>query len=375
MASIDDRGKGTANRWRARYRTPDGVQRSQCFARKADAEQFLNAIEMSKATGTFVDPLLGRRTVSHWAARWLDGVRPTLKPTTIASYESLLDSRVLPEFGRRAVAKVRTSDIQTWVAEMSAADLSASRIRQAHVVLRQVLDVAMRDGALGRNAAIGVKLPPLARDEAAYFDPGVVDTIADAMPSDNYRRLVTLLGTLGLRWGEAAALQRRHVDLLRRRLRVEESLTEVSGRLERTSTKTHAARTVPLPPSLASDLAAHLDEVVGAGVNAPLFPAPKGGPLRHGFFYAKLWRPTLEQLGLPKVGLHVLRHSAAARLIAAGASPKAVQTVLGHRSAAFSLTVYGHLFDADLDALAEALDEVQSRFSCVTDVSRNRTVG
>lgn len=91
MASIDDRGKGTANRWRARYRTPDGVQRFQCFARKADAEQFLNAIELSKATGTFVDPLLGRRTVSHWAARWLDGVRPTLKPTTVASYESLLD--------------------------------------------------------------------------------------------------------------------------------------------------------------------------------------------------------------------------------------------------------------------------------------------
>lgn len=371
MASIDDRGRGTTNRWRARYRTPDGEQRSQCFARKADAEQFLNGIEVSKATGAFVDPLLGRRTVAQWATRWLDGVRPTLKPSTVASYESLLASRVLPEFGKRPVAKVRTSDVQSWVAEMRDAGLSASRIRQAHVVLRQVLDVAMRDGALGRNAALGVKLPPLARDEAAYFDPSVVDAIAAAMPTDSYRRLVVLLGTLGLRWGEAAALQRRHVDLLRRRLRVEESLTEVGGHLERTSTKTHAARTVPLPPSLVDELTAQLD-TVAADVDAPLFPAPKGGPLRHGFFYAKVWRPALERLGLPMVGLHVLRHSAAARLIAAGASPKAVQTVLGHRSAAFSLTVYGHMFDADLDALAEALDEVQSRFSCVTDVSRNQ---
>ena len=55
-------------------------------------------------------------------------------------------------------------------------------------------------------------------------------------------------------------------------------------------------------------------------------------------------------------GLHVLRHSAAARMIGAGASPKAVQMVLGHRSAAFTLTVYGHLFDADLDDLAARLD-------------------
>jgi len=68
-------------------------------------------------------------------------------------------------------------------------------------------------------------------------------------------------------------------------------------------------------------------------------------------------RPALEVLGLPAFGVHVLRHSAAARLIQAGASHKTLQTVLGHRSAAFSLTVYGHLFDSDLDALAERLDE------------------
>jgi Phage integrase family len=56
-------------------------------------------------------------------------------------------------------------------------------------------------------------------------------------------------------------------------------------------------------------------------------------------------------------GLHVLRHSAAAPLIAAGGSAKAVQTILGHGSAAFTLTVYGHLFDADLDELgAPGLD-------------------
>jgi hypothetical protein len=30
--------------------------------------------------------------------------------------------------------------------------------------------------------------------------------------------------------------------------------------------------------------------------------------------------------------------------------------VLGHASAAFTLTVYGHIFDADLDDLAERLE-------------------
>jgi integrase len=45
-------------------------------------------------------------------------------------------------------------------------------------------------------------------------------------------------------------------------------------------------------------------------------------------------------------------------VIAAGATPKAVQSILGHASASFTLTVHGHLFDEDLDTLAAALDGI-----------------
>jgi hypothetical protein len=46
---------------------------------------------------------------------------------------------------------------------------------------------------------------------------------------------------------------------------------------------------------------------------------------------------------------------AAARLIAAGRTPKAVRQVIGHRSVAFTLDAYGHLFETDLDDLASEL--------------------
>jgi len=54
--------------------------------------------------------------------------------------------------------------------------------------------------------------------------------------------------------------------------------------------------------------------------------------------------------------VHVLRHSAAARLIGAGASPKHVQVILGHRSVAFTMTTYAHLMPSDLVDLASRLD-------------------
>jgi integrase len=175
------------------------------------------------------------------------------------------------------------------------------------------------------------------------------------MPN-GYELLVRLLGTVGLRFGEAAALQRRHVDLLRRRLRIEQSLAEVGGVLKLGPTKTHAVRTVPLPASLAKALAIHLDENVPPAVDSWVFQGPKGGALRHSGFYGRVWTPTLRRLGFDHVGVHVLRHSAVAAMLSAGASPKAVQQVMGHRSVAFTLTVYGHLLDADLDDLAERLD-------------------
>jgi hypothetical protein len=45
-------------------------------------------------------------------------------------------------------------------------------------------------------------------------------------------------------------------------------------------------------------------------------------------------------------------------MIRAGASPKALQVILGHQSAGFTLTVYGHIFEQDVAKLAERLEVV-----------------
>ena len=112
---------------------------------------------------------------------------------------------------------------------------------------------------------------------------------------------------------------------------------------------------MPLPTSLAASIDRHLERV-RADAEALIFTSARGLPLRYSRFRPTVWVPTLDALGLPRTGKHVLRHSAAARMIRAGWPAKALQQVLGHASASFTLTVYGHLFDDDLDELAAALD-------------------
>jgi integrase len=337
------------------------VARTQAFRRHAEADRFLARVEAARATGTYMDPTLGRTPLADIIETWYASAAPSLKPKTRASYRGLIDVRILPYVGRRQVASIRPSDVQKWVNELVAEGLSSSRVRQAHIVLGMALDTAVHDGVIARNPArrSGVKLPKLERRQPVALQPEEVERIAEACPAP-YDLLVRLLGTTGVRWGEAVALRRRSVDMLGRRLVVAESLAEIGAELIFGPTKSHAERSMPLTNSLTNALEVHLDERVPADVDALLFTSEKGRPLRYSNFRREVWNPALKSAKVSKVGLHVLRHSAAAAMIRAGASPKALQVILGHQSAGFTLSVYGHVFEQDMTELAQRLEMIMN---------------
>ena len=96
MASIARRPDG---RWRARYRDPVGQEISRHFARKVDAQRWLDSVTTAVSTGLYVDPSLSRVRVGDWAHKWLD-TKTNLKPTTRRDYESLLQAHVVPRWAR-----------------------------------------------------------------------------------------------------------------------------------------------------------------------------------------------------------------------------------------------------------------------------------
>ena len=68
--------------------------------------------------------------------------------------------------------------------------------------------------------------------------------------------------------------------------------------------------------------------------------------------------------------LHDLRHTAASMSISAGANVKAVQRMLGHASAAMTLDIYADLFDDDLNAVSDRLDEALRALKCGQSVGK-----
>jgi hypothetical protein len=78
MAFVEDRWKYEGNenrrRWRARYRAPDGRERSKSFMSRADACRFAAEREAAVRTGVWINPSVGKTPFRIWAANvWLQG--------------------------------------------------------------------------------------------------------------------------------------------------------------------------------------------------------------------------------------------------------------------------------------------------------------
>lgn len=357
MAAIEDRwfypdGKpkpehGTVRRWRVRWRTSDGADRSKSFDRLKDAQTYRRGLENRAEQGDSLDPRRGRITVGDWAQRWLETVTPPiLKPKTYASYESVLRTKVLPHWADTPLADVTNANVRAWVAALSGQGLSASQVRQAHGRLACLLDAAIEDERVTRNRARPVPLPTMPdRPRNRYLSHTEVRELSRV----SGHPLIPFLAYTGLRWAEAVALEYRDVDLHRRRVHVDRTQSEVGGTFHLGVPKSHQRREVPLPASLIPLIEAQPH----AG---PLFPNRRGGLLLSSNFRRSVFTPVVKACHLDPLTPHDLRHTAASLAVQAGANILAVARMLGHKDPSVTLRVYADLFDSDLDDVATRLD-------------------
>jgi integrase len=390
---------GKGKRWLARYVDEQGRENSRSFDRRVDAQAWLDEITAAHVTGTYVAPKAGLITISELYVKWA-GTQGHLKATTIATRTFTWSAHVAPRWSTVAVADLRTSDIRSWVQEMTGAGLGAATIENALSVLRQILEMAVDDRRIPRNPCVGVKAPRRQHRSRGYLTHEQVESLARAVEESfvveattdegltakllsdvamaaRSATVVRFLAYTGLRWGEMAALRVDAMDMLRRRVHIRQATAEVGGKVVWSSPKSHERRSVPFPAFLANELAAVM---VGKGRDELVFTSSAGGVLR-----VSTWRPRVFAQAVlaakaaanarraqefadtgsattpefPAVSPHDLRHTAASLAISAGANVKSVQTMLGHASAVLTLDTYADLFPDDLEMVSAALDDAR----------------
>lgn len=308
---------------------------TKAFAVKADAVEWERELWTRPAPGV-IGPGV---TVGDCVTAWL-ATKQGLSPRGIVACRG--DAHhVTARWGSTPVHEVARHQVQAWIAGLTVQPHRSEEPRPASEALRRrllqcltgALDIAREHGIIDTNPCRGVTVPRRHKREARFLTVAELRQLAERTP-ERWRPLVWLLGTCGLRIGEAAALKVGDIDTARGRLRVARA-------------KTGRGRDVPVPHAVLDML-----PIADRQPRDPLFVGERGGPLDVNVWRARVWRPAIEALGWGGLRIHDLRHTAASLAIASGADVKAVQAMLGHASATMTLDLYGHLLDSRLDDVA-----------------------
>ena len=347
-------GKRKPSRFEVRWFDPDtGDQLSQgSFLTRRDAKDFIRELDAQIVTGGYLDPRRGQITLAEFAEQWIDA-HPG-KRRTVAGYRSHLRSHLLAPAAIPAddsrptrtinlapipVNELRPSTIRLWLRAMQAKTiagqpLSPATVGQARRTLHCCLNAAVTDGLITINPVTAAKLPKsgVAANERRGFTRDEFHGLIAAFPA-RYRLAPVVMGYCGLRWGEVSALRLRHFDRHKRLLRVQETLTEVGGKLAADTPKSAAStRTVPMPEPVYKALLDHLQGAL-SGPDDYLFTTATGQPVGYRSFRRNGWDPAAHKANLPaELTPHCLRHSYATWMLDAGAPIQTVRKLLGHAS-------------------------------------------
>jgi integrase len=302
-----------------------------------------------------------RRTVAEAAAEWIAGARIGVvrnrsgrryKPSALRSYEIALQSRVIPVFGREALAAITRPRLQQWVRTLLADGLSPSSVRNTLAALQVLYRHALDVGEVQHNPTSGLKMPAVERREPRYITPTTAAALIEALSLDDGAVYATAFYA-GLRRGELWALRWSDVDFRAGVIRVRRNEDVVEGEIEPKSSS--GRRAVPLIRDLAALLAAHHERGEGEG-RERVFPGERGGKFSAEAL-AKRARQRWEAAGLIPVGLHDCRHTFASFMIDAGVNAKALSAYMGHSPIDVTFDLYGHLMpgsEAEAASLLEA---------------------
>jgi integrase len=300
-------------------------------------------------------------TLHGYALEWVDhyagrGAHDVINDRTRREYRRLLITYALayfaPEERLRDLDQQRVRGFVDWLCRQHGSDghrLCDRSVRNAVLPLRTCLRHAHGAGLVVADVGAAIMLPRrrgglvYEYDERRFLTRQQLARLLAEIPA-HWRPLFDLLASTGLGISEAIGLRVMDARLETDAPRVHVRRAIVNGQLTAPKSR-HGRRTIPI----SLELADRLRELAAGRVETELlFRGAQGAVLQPGNLRYRVLIPAAQRAGVPWARFHTLRHTCAAMLIDAGASPLRLQRWMGHHSAAFTLDTYGHLLGDDL---------------------------
>ena len=284
------------------------------------------------------------KTFEEVAAMWLADKQQYVKRSTYCAYSLLLSNHLKPVFAKEQ--DVTEELVQTFVLGKLQQGLSRNSVKDMLMVLKMVLKYAAKHGYMPWRQ-IDINFPTERRqNEVKTLSRADQRRLMDHIQANfSFMNLgIYICLSAGLRIGELCALTWDDLDTDAGVVRISKTLQRIymkdKGCTEviiGTPKSKNSVREIPLAKELQRFIKS-LKKVV----NGSFYVLTNSSSPTEPRSYRNHYRRLMQQLDLPLLKFHGLRHSFATRCIESKCDYKTVSVLLGHSSISTTLNLYVH---------------------------------
>jgi integrase len=286
-------------------------------------------------------------------ALWLKSIRHTVKESTYANYESILEKQILPELGNILLTEIDNSRLSSFIQGKLDKKMASGSIHVMTSVLKGILHYGE---ILGFSPAEALCFPKVGGSACRV----------SIMSTEHYRKLeqhllnhlnpfcfgILLCMNTGIRVGELSGLRWEDIDFPEKKMYIRRTVSRIRN-LEQTedsqsneqpktilhigSPKTvNSERVIPLPDrilTLAKDLQGQDSCYIMSGTEKCMEPRT----------IQRQFTTILKKCEIPHINIHALRHQFSCRWVEQGFDTKSLSEILGHTSVKTTLDLYVHI--------------------------------
>lgn len=339
---------------------------------KREAEKEMARLLTELESGLMVDP--SAMKVSDYLKQWFDTAKDNLAPTTQVRYK-LIINRLIEYLGQLELQKLKPMHVQQMYSKLFSDRrdgkqhdgkdklLSPATVLYHHRVLHKALESAVKWQLVPRNVADAVDPPKLPKQIVTALDDDNVVYLFEKAKDTPYLALLVVAVMTGMRRGEIMGLKWEDIDFDNQKIYVQRTLQYIpkQGLIFKEPKTAGSRRSVSMTPFVQEVLRKHrkkqLEDKFAAGPlweeHGMVFCQANGKPMHPDT--PTSWFPAFcEQIKLPKVKFHSLRHTCASLLLKQGVHSKIVADILGHSSTRITDDIYSHVLPGvQEDALAK----------------------
>ena len=332
----------------------------------------------------------GDMLLTTYIKRWLERKKSLVQRSTWLGYQAYAQRHVIPYFEplQLSLRQVKPLHIKNYYEYKYTAGrmdgrpggLSIISIKKHAVILKEALDDAVMEERIGRNPAVGVKLPAKALKvhDRPFLNLEEANELIAAFEGHPLQALVYTTLYYGLRRSEVIGLRWSAIDFERNTLTINHTVVQNYELIARDGTKNASSqhtyfliedvrRVLLQQKTLQDDWRACFGEAYQE--SDYVFTWPDGSIFSPGYV-TEGFQCVLREKKMPAMRFHDLRHSTASILYDKGWDLKDIQSWLRHSDISVTADIYTHIGENRKFKMAQDLNHLLR----IREKSRNKFV-